>query len=388
MLQQDPYQVLGVAKNAKAAEIKKAYKRLARKYHPDLNKGNKNAEERFKEISQAFDILGNEEKRKLYDEFGEASLRTGFDAEKARQYQQWSSRFGGAGAGSGPGFNPFGGYEQTDFGSSGFGEEMFGDLFGSVFRGAGHAARSARGGDIETQLELDLVTALRGGEINISLVLPSACARCRGSGTAGGSTGPCSACGGSGSRNMGQGFLKVKLPCQACGGTGQSPGPPCPACGGSGEVSQPNHLKVKIPAGVADGDKIRLGGKGQPGHHGSAAGNLYLVVKTRPHPLLRREDDSIVIRLPVTVAEAVRGASITVPTLDGQVTLKIPPGSQNGQKLRLKGKGAPVKGGRGRGDMIVELNLVLPERRSSELEALADRMEPFYSGNIRGDIKF
>lgn len=381
MLQQDPYQVLGVNRDARTADIKKAYKRLARKFHPDLNKDNKKAEERFKEISQAFDVLGDPEKRKLYDEFGEASLRTGFDPERARQYQQWEGQYGRARGG--PGHNPFSG-----FGETGFNEDMLGDLFGSVFSGRSRtAARASRGADIESELELDLVTALKGGEINISLVLPTACTQCRGSGTAGGTSGPCSACGGTGSRNMGQGFLKVNLPCQACGGTGQSPGPPCPTCGGSGGMNKPNRLKVKIPAGVTDGDKIRLSGKGGPGQRGGATGDLYLVVKTRPHPLLRRDGDKVIMRLPVTVPEVVRGASIKVPTLSGQVTLKIPPSSQNGQKLRLKGKGAPRKRGRGRGDMIVELNVVLPKSGSGELKELADEMERFYPDDVRRDVK-
>lgn len=377
MLNRDPYEVLGVPRSATSDAIKKAYKRLARKYHPDLNKSDPTAEERFKEISQAFEILGDAEKRKNFDEYGFDSQRIGFDPEKAREYQRWAR-----GSSGGTASSPFDG-----FGSEGMGEEFFSDIFSSFGAGAQtRGNRPGKGPNIESELELDMVTALKGGEVPISFVLPETCDVCHGSGASAAGSSVCPACQGSGTRAMGQGFLKVKIPCQVCGGTGKAQGPPCPSCQGTGARNRANNLKVKIPASVKDGDRIRLAGKGGVGRNGGPPGDLHLLIKIKPHPRLRREGDDVVMKVPVTVSEAVNGASISVPTLNGNVKLKIPPRSQNGQMLRLAGKGPPRKGRKGRGDLLVELVLLLPTNPASDLEELARKMEPYYGADVRRDL--
>jgi len=196
----------------------------------------------------------------------------------------------------------------------------------------------------------------------------------------------CPACGGTGTRQVGRGMMNMEVPCQTCGGTGQAPGPPCPTCGGSGQVRKPTRLKVKVPAGVTDGARIRLGGKGQPGRQGGRPGDLYLKVSVQPHPRLRREGDNLYMTVPVTVSEAVSGASIDVPTLHGSVKLKVPPHSQSGQKLRLRGKGAPRSNG-GRGDLFVELQVVLPEGETEQLEELAKKLQALYKGDVRRQVR-
>lgn len=387
----DLYTVLGVSKGAKAGEIKKAYKKLARKYHPDLNKDNPGAEERFKEVSQAFEVLGNEDKRKLYDEFGDIALKPGFDAEQARQYKQWGGSGGGFSGGFGGGGGGFGSFSGSQTGAGGFDPDSFGDLFGSIFGGSSRprSRRKAvqRGGDIESGLTVDLLTALRGDEVDITIALPSACPDCGGSGTAGsGETTVCSRCKGSGVENMGQGFLGMQTPCRACGGTGKASGPPCVRCGGSGQIKETSNLKVRIPPGVKDGAKIRLAGKGQPGRNGGPPGDLHLKINLRSHPILRREGDDLLMSLPITVEEAVNGGVVSVPTLNGAVKLKIPPGSQSGHKLRLRGKGAPVKGGK-RGDLYVELHVKIPQSKSSDLKKLVKDVTRYYTEDVRKDVK-
>ncbi len=358
----DLYEVLGVSKDASAAEIKKAYKRLARKYHPDLNKGDAQAEERFKEINQAFDVLGDKEKRKLYDEFGEISLKPGFDAEKARQYQQWQSSAGSAGAGADPFFH-FGG------GGPGMGSDVLEDLFGSIFsgqQGRSRRPRRAKGGDVDASVELDLSHAIEGGTVELTVTVPKTCPSCHGSGTKGPAR-VCPVCRGTGRRSLGRSSIGIQIPCEACGGTGQSPGDPCPTCYGTGQVTEPKRLKVKIPPGIREGDKIRLAGKGQPGANGGPNGDLYLEIHFKPHPFLRLEGDDLYMKLPITVSEAVLGATIRVPTPTGTVRLKIPAGAKTGQKLRLRGKGARKRGS-GRGDLFVELEIQAPDQRDTELE--------------------
>ncbi len=373
------YEILGVSKTASAAEIKKAYKKLARKYHPDLNKGDPKAEERFKEINQAFDVLGDEEKRKLYDEFGELSLKPGFDADKARQYQQWHSA-----SGAGSGADPFFHFES---GGGNMGPDVIEDLFGSLFTGgrprAGRRQARSRGGDIEASVELDLMKAIEGGQVELTVSIPKPCPSCNGTG----SSGPariCPICHGSGSRSLGGG-IGIKIPCEACGGTGQASGPPCPTCNGSGQVAEPQRLKVKIPPGLRDGDRVRLAGKGMPGKRGGPNGDLYVEVHFKPHPFLRLEGDDLFMKLPITVREAVLGASVTVPTPSGSVRLKIPAGAQTGQRLRLKGKGARRRGS-GRGDLFVELQVMVPDRRDEELQKALDTLERHYSKDVRSAI--
>ncbi len=380
---QDYYSTLGVSRSASDEEVKKAYKKAARKYHPDLNK-DPGAEEKFKEINAAFEILGNPEKRKMYDEFGEDAERMGFDPEKARQYRAWSQNFGGGGPGPGPGSGgPAGGFG----GFGGFGG--LGDIFGDVFGGGGgpraRSPRPQRGSDVSSAITVDLMDALRGTEIEFRGNLPAACDACHGSGRAPhAEQTACRQCGGSGTLAIGGGNLRIA--CPACGGSGKAQALACPACGGRGAVYQPTRIKVRIPKGVSNGGKIRLGGKGEPGIHGGPAGDLILTVHVREHPVLRREEDDLYLTLPITVPEAIKGAQVEVPTLSGAVRITVPAGSQSGQRLRLRGKGAPRPRGGGRGDLYVELSVRVPSALPSEAEAAVDQLEAAYDGDIRSDV--
>jgi molecular chaperone DnaJ len=392
----DYYSILGVSRSASDDEIKKAYKKLARKYHPDLNKDS-SAEDKFKEVNAAFEILGNPEKRKMYDEFGEDAEHMGFDPEKARQYRAWSQNFGrgggagggfGGAAGAGGGFQDVGGFG----GFGGFGG--LGDIFGDVFGGGGGAGpgqkrgrrspRPQRGADVTSAITVDLLDALRGTEIEFRGNLPSACNTCGGSGrspTAQRSA--CRQCGGSGNLQVGG---NMRISCPACGGSGQEQHLACETCGGRGAVYQPSRIKVKIPKGVPDGGKIRLGGKGEPGIHGGPAGDLILTVNVRPHPKLRREGSDLYLTVPITVPEAVEGGPVEVPTLDGSVRLTVPPGSQSGQRLRLKGKGAPQPRGQGRGDLYVELSVRVPESIDPSAKEAVEKLAPLYEKDVRADL--
>lgn len=367
---QDPYQILGVSRDASADEVKKAYKRMARKYHPDLNKA-KNAEDKFKTVNGAFEILGNPEKRKMFDEFGEDAERMGYDPEKARQYRAYSSRGGG---GFGQGFG----------GGGGGGLGGLGDIFGQFFGGGGGARvqRPQAGADVATGMTIDLLESLRGAEIELNANLPSPCTTCSGSGKSPHATrGPCGQCGGSGTLSIGGG--RIQTACPACGGSGQSEALGCHMCAGRGATYQPNRLKVRIPAGVADGGKIRLGGKGEPGIHGGPQGDLIITVHLRPHPFLRREDDDLYLTLPITVPEAVAGATVEVPTLNGAVNLKIAPGSQSGQRLRLRGKGAPSPRGGERGNLYVELAIHVPDQLDDATREAANELASHYTTDVR-----
>jgi molecular chaperone DnaJ len=377
------YQILGVSRGESEDEVKKAYKRLARKYHPDLNK-DANAEEKFKEINSAFEVLGNPEKRKMYDEFGEDAERMGFDPEKARQYRAYSSHLGGGGGGQG-----FGQDFGQDFGGGFGGLGGLGDIFGQFF-GRGGRARTRRpqaGANVASKITIDLLESLRGAEIELNANLPSPCTTCSGSGKSPHATrGPCGQCGGSGTLSIGGG--RIQTSCPACGGSGQAEVLACHTCGGRGATYQPTRLKVRIPAGVADGGKIRLGGKGEPGIHGGPPGDLIITVRLRPHPFLRREDDDLYLTLPITVPEAVAGATVEVPTLSGAVNLKIPPGSQSGQRLRLRGKGAPSPRGGERGNLYVELAIQVPDQLDDATRQAAEQLASHYTTNVREKLNF
>jgi len=338
---QDPYKILGVSRGSSEDEVKKAYKAKARQYHPDLNK-DANAEDKFKEVNGAFEVLGNPEKRKMYDEFGEDAERMGFDPEKARQYRAYSSHLGG-GRGGGGGFG--GGFGQGGGGLGGLGD-IFGQFFGGRGGGGARARRPQAGANVATSLTIDLLESLRGAEIELNANLPSPCTTCSGS--------------------------------EALA---------CHTCGGRGATYQPTQLKVRIPAGVVDGGKIRLGGKGEPGIHGGPPGDLLITVHLRPHPFLRREDNDLYLTLPITVVEAVGGATLEVPTLNGAINMKIPPGSQSGQRLRVRGKGAPSPRGGERGNLYVELAIQVPDQldeatQKATVEA-AKQLAPFYTTDVR-----
>ncbi|MBN1947837.1 MAG: J domain-containing protein [Bradymonadales bacterium] len=376
MEDKDLYQILGVGRSASPEEIKKAYRKLARKYHPDVNPGDAQSEQRFKEISAAFDVLGDPEKRKKYDEFGVAGLREGFSPDEARAYKRWTQSGGGG--------------QRFEFNTDGFhfeGLGGLGDLFGDLFGGRSTRStrsRSRRGADAESEVEIDFLTAIRGGELNLTLDSPRPCASCGGTGRGAGANRPCPACQGSGQQPMGSGHYRGAMPCRSCGGSGIQPGPPCSACGGTGATDGRSTLLVKIPAGIQDGGRIRLAGKGSPGSGGEAAGDLYLKVRVAPHPMLRREGKDLYMNLPVTVGEAVQGACVEIPLPDGgAVNLTIPAHSQNGQKLRLRGKGVPdTRGGRP-GDLYVVLEVKLPSGKAKELESLSRQFDRYYSGEVQ-----
>lgn len=374
---EDFYKILGVKKDATAEAIKKAYRKLARKWHPDVNPGNKEAEQKFKEISQAYDALGDEKKRKLYDEFGEEGLHAGFDAEKARQYRQWSSYQQEQSAGGG---QPFGRYHSY--------EDIFGDLFGFKGEPSGFETRTpVAGRDLEHEMTLDLISALRGTETELAMQRVSPCSSCQGSGTDPKATlTTCTACGGSGRINVAQGPMRFTKACSQCKGHGRV-GKPCSACGGGGRVMGTERIRVTIPQGVKEGSRVRVAGKGEPGPEGGRPGDLYLVIRIQPHPLLSRDGDNLQMEVPITVREALAGATIMIPTVDGAVNVKVPPGSQSGQTLKLREKGAVNPKTKNRGDLLVKLVVKVPKTDDREILEAAGKMDRFYREDVRASLK-
>ena len=373
----DLYSILGLKKDASESDIKKAYRKLARKYHPDVNPGNKEAEQTFKDVSRAYECLGNKEKRKLYDEFGEDGLQGGFDADKARQYRQWQSGAGRESAG-------FGGEEFGRFHSY---EDIFGDLFGfdSSGRSSGRSGK-AKGQDVEYALTIDFLSALRGMKSDLSIRRPRPCETCDGSGTQPGTTpAPCETCGGTGRLNVAEGPMHFTQVCPRCSGHGKV-GAACFSCSGAGNVEGTETIRVTIPPGVDEGSRIRVAGKGSPGLGGGPAGDLYLMIHVKPHPFLSRKGNDLYMDLPVSIGEALAGGSITIPTIDGDISLKIPPSSQNGKLLRVKGRGVMNRKTKTRGDLLVRLAVRLPEEDSEDMRAAARAMDKYYRENVRKNI--
>jgi molecular chaperone DnaJ len=386
MAGKDYYATLGVERSATTEQIKKAYRKLARKYHPDVNPGNTDAESKFKEISQAHDVLSDPEKRKIYDEFGEEGLRAGFDPQQARQYRQWQQ------AGGQYGGRP-GGFTYHDFGAdrggfkySGF-EDIFSDLFGGAGKGKAAAKGPAGGSDVESALEVDFLTAIKGGTTRVTLQRNQPCSQCGGTGRIPMPGNPvCKTCNGTGQTRAAQGPFNFTQPCPDCGGTGRAE-EPCRTCRGTGMLGQTETIDVKIPAGVNDGSRIRLAGKGEPGRAGGAAGDLYVVIRVRPHPVFTREGDDLNVEVPVSIGEAMNGAEVTIPTPTGNVQLKIPKGTRSGQRLRLKGKGVPNLKTKVPGDMFVTVRVQVPSSSDPEALAAAQALERFYGTDLRRDIR-
>ena len=352
----DYYQILGVAKNASQAEIKKAYRKLAQQYHPDANPGDKSAEDRFKEISAAYDVVGDAEKRKQYDQVRDMAA-SGFGA-------------GGFPGGSGPGPGGRVRFEDVGFGDIG----DLGDLF-SVFTGRGRGQRQAtRGADLETEVRVSFDDAMRGTTVPVRIQGPAPCPTCGGSGAEPGTTPvTCPQCGGLGSVSVNQGFFQMSQTCPRCRGAGRIVEHPCHTCSGSGNVRTTRSFQVKIPAGVKDGARIRLSGRGEAGPPGASAGDLYVVVHVAPHKLFGRKGSDLTLALPITFAEAALGANVDVPTLNGPVKLKIPSGTQSGRVFRIRGKGAPKKGGHG--DLFVTVNVEVPQRLSHSEKQLLKQLK-------------
>jgi molecular chaperone DnaJ len=377
MATRDLYADLGVKRGASADEIKKAYRKLARKYHPDVNPGNREAEEKFKRISFANDVLSDDAKRKAYDEFGEEGLQAGFDADRAREFKraQESGAWGGGWGTAGGAAGGTGGRDSSFV-------DILGDIFGGA-RGGGPAAEP--GPDVETTLEVGLLDAIRGTTATVQLSKPTECAVCHGSG----GQGPlvtCPECRGRGQIKMGSGPMSFGRRCERCGGAGRIPSQPCPACQGRGVTEKIEKLNVKIPAGVDDGSRIRLAGKGGAGRGGAPPGDLYIVTKVRPHPRLERRGQDLYLPVPVTVGEAMYGASIDVPTPDGAVKLKVPAGSESGAKLRLRGKGVPAMKGGGRGDFYVVLQIHVPRDGTERVREAVKTLEDAYGQSPRAGL--
>jgi molecular chaperone DnaJ len=373
---QDYYDILGVDRNATEHDIKKAYRKLARKWHPDINPGHKKAEEKFKEISEAYDVLGDKKKRGLYDEFGKEGLGAGFDAETARRYKearQYQKKPGGTYTG---GWEERGQYQSY--------EDLFGNIFGKTdqFQRPG----KIRGRDIEYAMEVDFLSALKGFQTDIAIQKGIPCSACDGSGIDPKTIqNTCPTCGGSGRVSVAEGPLHFTQPCAACGGYGK--GRPCSKCKGQGMVQGVERIRVTIPKGVKDGSRVRVAGKGEPGVHGGKPGDIYLIIKVKPHPFLRREKNDLYLELPVTLHEVMAGTTVEVPTPDGRVKLKIPPKSQNGRVLRLKGRGAFDPKTRTKGDLLIKLQVKVPESDDPATLEAVRRMEHLYNKDIRRNIK-
>jgi molecular chaperone DnaJ len=354
----DYYKTLGVDRKASQAEIKKAYRKLARKYHPDTN-SDAGAEDRFKKISEAYDTLSDEEKRKRYDRGG--------------------SVFGGA--------NPFGGGAGgapagADFGS-------FSDILSGIFtttggRGARTRPAAERGRDLETTVSLSFEQAVEGAQVPVSVATQAVCNTCRGTGAQPG-TSPvvCPLCHGRGVESEGQGLFSITRPCSRCGGSGTVIEQPCPTCDGAGRKRELKKYRVNIPAGVKEGSRIRLPGKGEAGLRGGPSGDLYVVTRVEDSPVFRRRGDHFEVEVPITIAEAIGGADVEVPTLNGTKTLRVPAGTRHGTLQRLRGEGPAKLGGSGRGDLRYRFVIDVPKDLSSEQREAVEELSKVMNGNPR-----
>ena len=386
----DYYEILGVKKSASADDIRKAFRKLARKYHPDVNPGDKTAEEKFKALSEANEVLSDPKKRKIYDQVGFYS--DNIDPATAEAYARAGSS-GGAGGFSGgfPGGGQAGGGQGVPFDFGGFdfsdladsagrgqkssgGSSSFRDIFGSIFGGGGRGATQAEEGpepgtDLEYQVNVPFWTAIRGGVMRLNISRNDVCSTCHGQGVLE-SPGKCPECNGTGQITQTGGRMKFNVQCPRCHGTGKNL-TTCGTCHGEGTVPTTEPLEVRIKAGTRDGQRIRLPGKGNAGSHGGVPGDLYAIIRTEDHPIFHRDGDDISLTVPVTATEAALGSKIEVPTIDGRALLKIPPGTQSGQKLRLREKGVPSATREGvRGDEIVEITVHVPMPRDERTKEL------------------
>ncbi len=365
----DHYATLGVAQNASQDEVKKAYRKLARKHHPDRNPGDEQAEARFKEISQAYDVLGDPDKRKQYD------AGTGPFA-----------RAGGFGSAGRPG--------GFDFDAGGMG-----DILSNLFGGGGGARgrrtrqRAQRGRDLEAEVQISFDQAISGAQVSLSVPTSGTCPTCHGTGAKPGTTPKvCPRCEGRGIETEGQGMFSISQPCSRCGGAGTVIEDPCPTCKGAGSVRTVKRYRVNIPAGVKDGGRIRLPGKGEPGRSGGPPGDLYVLTHVTPSPVFRRKGENLEVEVPLTVPEALLGAEVEVPTLDGRKTLRVPPGTKHGTVQRLRGEGPPKPGSGGadgspeRGDIHYRFVIEVPSKLTSEQQQAVDALSHVLDGNPRARL--
>lgn len=369
----DYYELLGVRRNAPVKEIRQAYRKLARKYHPDLNPGDKSAEEKFKQIQEAYEVLSDPKKRQMYD-------RVGFYADNYPGGAQPT----GAPGGENVRFD-FGGFDFNDLGGT-----SFRDVFSQFFRGARAAAhpaeRAGRGEDLEYQIRIGFWDAVRGAVKKVTVSRLVACHTCTGTGVAPGSEHPCRTCGGSGRVTRNAGGMQFQMSCETCGGRGKV-GSICRTCGGEGRVPEAETIDIRIPAGVATGSRVRAAGHGNAGQFGGPPGDLYIVTEVEPHPYFERRGDDIFTIVPITVPEASLGAKIEVPTIDGRALLRIPPGTSSGQRFRLRGKGAPsARRPNVRGDQFVEVQVVVPRPIDERVRNLLKELEKFSPEDPRRDL--
>ena len=345
MSKRDYYEVLGVAKDADENAIKRAYRKLAMKYHPDRNPDDKAASENFREVTEAYEVLSDENKRARYNQYGHAGVD-----------EQMQDFWGRGGAQDSHAFRDFG--------------DMFGDVFGDMFGGGGR--RTTRGADLRYNLNLTLEEAAKGREVELKIPKHESCGTCNGSGARPGSNPvPCSTCGGHGQVQMQQGFFAVRRTCPTCHGAGTRIESPCVDCGGNGRIKVSKKLKVKVPAGVYDGAQVRVSGEGEMGPQGSVAGDLYIVIVLKKHSMFERDGADLYCTMPVTFPQAALGAQVDAPTLDGKVTIKIPAGTEAGRTFRLRGHGVPdVRTNNQKGDLYVHVQIAVPKKMSSKQEDL------------------
>lgn len=337
----DYYEILGVERNVGAQELKSAYRKVALQFHPDRNPGDKEAEDKFKEASEAYEVLSDPEKRQRYDQFGHAG----------------ENMFEGFGGG-------FSGATIND---------IFGEIFGSAFGGRQRRGGRQRGADLRYNLEISFEEAAFGTEVSVKIPKPKKCEPCGGTGSASKQTRTCPTCGGAGEVRFTQGFFAVSRTCTQCQGSGQFVADPCKECRGAGKVNAESQLSVKIPGGVDTGTRVRLTGEGEPGDQGGPPGDLYVVVHVKEHPIFVREDNEVLCEVPISFTQAALGAQIDVPTLDGKVKMKVPAGTQTGKVFRLKGKGIPHLHGSGRGDQHVRVVIETPSELTHQQRALLEK---------------
>ncbi len=352
-MKRDYYEVLGVARSASDEDLKKAYRRSAMKHHPDRNPGDHAAEAAFKECKEAYEVLSDASKRRAYDAHGHAAFEHGMG--------------GGAGAGPGAGFGDMG--------------DIFGDIFGNIFGGGGPGRAPRRGADIGYVMELDLEDAVAGVEKRIEVPTLAPCEPCKGSGSEDGRIETCATCQGRGQVRMQRGIFTMQQPCPHCGGRGQTIANPCPACHGAGRVEEEKVLSVKIPAGVDSGDRIRLAGEGEAGPAGTPPGDLYVEVRVRPHDIFERDGDDLHCEVPIRISQAALGDTIRVPTLDGDVELRIPAETQTGRMFRLREKGVRSVRSRHPGDLYCKAVVETPVNLTPEQRELLEKFEATFVGD-------
>jgi molecular chaperone DnaJ len=369
----DYYELLGVGRKASAKDIRGAFRKLARKYHPDLNPGDKAAEEKFKQLQEAYDVLSDTKKRQMYDQYGFYS-----DNVPTGDYGP-----GTAGNDSNINFD-FNGFDFSGSSGAGGSSSSFRDLFSQFFGGRGGGEEAEPGGTLEYKLEIDFWDAVRGGVKKLQITRMDACETCHGTGAIG-SPQTCPTCHGTGTVQQAAGRMRFNVPCTRCGGTGKLR-TACKTCGGEGRVRRTETIDVRIPAGVASGGRVRVPGKGNAGTMGAPAGDLYLLVEVKPHPFFERRGNDLYTKVPVSVSEATLGAKVEVPTIDGRSLVRIPPATNSGSTLRLREKGVPSARTGARGDQYVEIQVIVPKPTDERVRNLMKELETVAPEDPRKDL--